>query len=115
LPTMDWGRIDFVAAGASSLMALAGLLLCLAYLSTVILALQQPVWRARLALLAPAGQMALSNYLLQSLICVGIFYGHGLGYFEQLPRAWQPLFVLALFALQVWLSRAWLARFRFGP
>ena len=35
--------------------------------------------------------------------------------FEQLPRAWQPLFVLAVFALQVVYSRWWLARYRFGP
>jgi uncharacterized protein len=115
LPTMDWGRSDFVAVTATTLMAVAGLLLCLAYLATVVLALQQPVWRQRLAILAPAGQMALTNYLLQSLICIGIFYGHGVGFFEQLPRAWQPLFVVALFALQMVLSRWWLARFRFGP
>ncbi|MCK7593420.1 DUF418 domain-containing protein [Pseudomarimonas salicorniae] len=115
VPTMDWGRMDFEATGAAALMAVASLLLCLAYLSSIVLALQQPVWRERLAVLAPAGQMALTNYLMQSLICVGLFYGYGLGYFEQLPRAWQPLFVLALFAAQVALSHWWLARFRFGP
>lgn len=115
MPTVDFGRMDFIAASAQSMMGIAGLLLCLGYLASIVLALQQPVWRARLAWLAPAGRMALSNYLLQSIVCVGIFYGYGLGYFEQLPRAWQPLFVLALFAVQVQLSHWWLARFRFGP
>lgn len=49
------------------------------------------------------------------MVCTWIFYGYGLGYFEQLPRAWQPVFALALFGLQVLLSRWWLSRFRFGP
>ena len=44
-----------------------------------------------------------------------VFYGYGLGYFERLPRAWQPLFALALFMAQVMFSRWWLARYRFGP
>jgi uncharacterized protein len=32
-----------------------------------------------------------------------------------MPRAWQVPFALALFALQVLLSHAWLRHFRFGP
>ncbi|MDZ4047856.1 MAG: DUF418 domain-containing protein, partial [Pseudoxanthomonas sp.] len=48
-------------------------------------------------------------------VCTWIFYGYGLGYFEQLPRAWHPLFALVLFGGQVLLSHAWLSRFRFGP
>jgi uncharacterized protein len=115
VPTADFARLDGPAVTAQALMSLGSLALCLAYMATLVLALQQPAWAARLAWLAPAGQMALSNYLAQSLVCTAIFYGYGLGYFEQLPRAWQPLFVFALFGLQVLASRWWLARFRFGP
>jgi uncharacterized protein len=114
-PTLDFGRMDWASATAQSLMSLAGLLLCLGYMASVVLGLQNRRWHAPLAWLAPAGRMALTHYLLQSVICVGLFYGYGLGYFEQLPRAWQPLFVFALFALQVQFSHWWLARFRFGP
>ena len=71
--------------------------------------------RDRLHWLAPVGRMALTHYIGQSLVCTWIFYGYGLGYFEQLPRAWQPLFAVALFSVQVALSHAWLSRFRFGP
>jgi uncharacterized protein len=115
VPTVDFGRADLTAGLASTGTVLGNLALCLAYLATLMLAMQLPAWRSRLQWLAPAGQMALTNYLLQSIICVGIFYGHGLGYFEQLPRAWQPLFVLLLFGLQVLASHWWLQRFRFGP
>jgi uncharacterized protein len=59
--------------------------------------------------------MALTHYLLQSLVCTLLFYGYGLGMFGQMPRAWQLAFALGLFALQVAISHAWLARLRFGP
>jgi uncharacterized protein len=59
--------------------------------------------------------MALTNYLLQTVVCSWIFSGWGLGYFEQLPRAWQVPFVAVFFTGQVLLSQAWLARFRMGP
>ena len=50
-----------------------------------------------------------------AIVATLVFYGYGLGYFEQLPRAWQPVAVVAFFALQVALSHWWMARFRFGP
>ena len=77
--------------------------------------MQEQAWAARLRWVAPAGRMALTNYLMQSLLCTLVFYGYGLGYFERLPRVWQPLFVLAVFVLQVQASRWWLARYRLGP
>jgi uncharacterized protein len=64
--------------------------------------------------LAAAGRLALSNYLLQSLVCTGVFYGYGLGAFG-LGRGWQVLFALGLFAVQLLLSRWWLASGRWGP
>ena len=59
--------------------------------------------------------MALTNYLLQSLVCTTLFFGYGLGLFERMPRAWQIPFALGLFAVQVVASRWWLRRARFGP
>ena len=77
--------------------------------------MQQSARRARLRWFAPVGRMALTNYMMQSVICTAVFYGYGLGYFEQLPRAWQPLFVVVVFALQVVLGRWWMARYRYDP
>lgn len=114
-PTVIPGEFNARIGSAFLLGTVGSLLLCLAYLAWVLRGLQSKCWAPRLAMLAPAGRMALSNYLMQSLVCTSLFYGYGLGYFEQLPRAWQPLFVLVLFALQLVLSRWWLARFRFGP
>jgi len=115
LPTADFARMDMTVAAANALNATGSLLMTLGYVGLVIGGLQSPVWSSRLALLAPAGRMALTNYLLQSLFCTWLFYHYGLGLFEQLPRFWQVPFVLSVFALQVAFSRWWLRRFRFGP
>ncbi len=65
--------------------------------------------------LQAAGRMALSNYISQSVICTLIFYGHGLGQFEQVSRLGQFGIVVAIWALQLAWSPWWLSRFRFGP
>lgn len=115
VPTLDHASFDLVSVGAQMLQMLGGALMALGYLAWFVRGLQSAALGRFLGLLAPAGRMALTNYLMQSLVCTWIFYGYGLGYFEQLPRAWQPLFVVVLFGLQVALSHWWLARFRFGP
>ena len=114
-PTMSFSEITLGSAAAQCAGQIANLLMSLGYMSLIVLAMQKPAWARRLRWFAPAGRMALTNYLMQSVICTAIFYGYGLGYFEQLPRAWQPLFVVVVFALQVVLSRWWLSRHRYGP
>ena len=113
-PSVDFTRSDLPVTAALGLFTLGGTLMALGYLAWILRGLRSSL-APRLMWLAPAGRMALTNYLLQSLVCTWIFSGWGLGYFEQLPRAWQVPFVFAFFALQVLLSQAWLARFRMGP
>ena len=59
--------------------------------------------------------MALTLYLLQSLLAALLFHGYGLGLWGQVGRAGQVLLALAIFALQVVLAHGWMARYRFGP
>jgi uncharacterized protein len=114
MPTVEFDRLDATSGFATVLMMIAGLLMCLGYVGWILRGLSSPL-AAALRWVAPAGRMALTHYLGQSVLCTLVFYGYGLGWFEQLPRAWQIPFVLAVFALQVLFSRWWLARFRFGP
>jgi len=65
--------------------------------------------------LAAVGRMALTNYLLQTLLATTIFYGHGLGLFGSLSRVELAGVVLAIWALQVPLSVLWLRYFNYGP
>ena len=103
----------FRLALGTTLMSAASLLLCLAYLSALVLA---TLAGGRIAgWLAPVGRMALSNYLLQSLFFSLFFYGYGLGFWGAVPRAWQLLLALAFFLVQVLLSGWWMQRFAHGP
>jgi uncharacterized protein len=69
----------------------------------------------RLRSLVAVGRLALSNYLFQTAICTTVFYGHGLGLFGRLERTGQLAFVIGLGAVQVLVSRLWLAWFEMGP
>jgi uncharacterized protein len=82
----------------------------------LVLAALRRGWLPRLCVrLAAAGRMALSNYILQSLVMTTIFYGYGVGLYAEVSRSGQMLFVVALGILQLWISPLWLGRFRFGP
>jgi uncharacterized protein len=68
-----------------------------------------------MAPLVPVGRMALSNYLIHSVAGVLIFYGVGFGLFGRLSLTAAVVGALAFFVLQMFLSRWWLRRARFGP
>ena len=67
------------------------------------------------ALMRPVGQMAFTNYLMQSLLVGLFFYGVGFGYFGKLQRHEIYYVVAATWALQIIWSHIWLRFFRFGP
>lgn len=99
---------------AMGLMSLGNLPLALGYLAIVVLLATGPL-RNAFGLLAPAGRMALTNYLLQSVVGTLVFYGYGLGMWGEIGRSGQVGIVLVVFVAQVAFSHWWLARFRFGP
>jgi uncharacterized membrane protein YeiB len=86
----------------------------LGYVGLVIVMLHSDTVFSKISALAPAGRMALTNYLAQSLVSTCIFYGYGLGLWG-LPRSLQIVYVLVFFVLQVIVSRWWLKRYRYGP
>ena len=89
--------------------------LALAYAAALGLAMGRMARRSRWTLLAPTGRMALTNYLLQSVGGVGIFYGLGAGLFGRVRPVAVWGIAVAVFAVQVALSRIWMARFAYGP
>jgi uncharacterized protein len=67
------------------------------------------------ALMRPVGQMAFTNYLMQSLLVGLFFYGIGFGMYGKLQRHEIYYVVGATWALQIIWSHIWLRYFRFGP
>jgi uncharacterized protein len=91
------------------------LAMALAYVSGLVLLMHNSSWRPRVIRLAPAGQMALTTYLLQSVIMTFVFYGWGLGLLLRVGPAWCIPLTLAVFGAQIAFAAAWLRRFYFGP
>ncbi|GAB3023928.1 DUF418 domain-containing protein [Bowmanella dokdonensis] len=108
-------QAEFVRVLADGLFFASQYFMTAGYLGLIMRALTWPAWRRLLQVLAPFGRMALTHYLLQSLILSSLFYGYGAGLYGQLGRSWELLLCLLVVAVQVPLSHWWLKHFRFGP
>ncbi|MBP1970239.1 uncharacterized protein J2Z83_002357 [Virgibacillus natechei] len=93
----------------------SGPFLMLFYVSAVVLLLRNGKIQQLFMPFASVGRMALTNYLLQSLIAVGIFYGYGAGLFGQVSSSVAFLIALVIYILQVFVSHFYLKRFKQGP
>jgi len=91
------------------------LFLGLAYISLVALLMKTSIGNKVLKILAPLGRMALTNYILQSLIGITIFYGVGFGLYGSLPLYLILIIAIIILVLQIIFSRMWLKKFSFGP
>ena len=102
-----------------STIGLTGTLLHLDFAAHVPLALAYAAamlrWVPNSPLLAAGGQMALTNYLTQSIVFCLVFYGYGLGQFGRLEVLPTAAAGLAFFIAQLAFSRWWLRHFHFGP
>ena len=85
------------------------------YVATVTLLLRRAFWKRWLSPFAAVGRMALTNYLMQTVVCLFVFYGFGLGLVGRTGPALGLLIALVLYATQIAWSRFWLAHFRMGP
>ncbi|HEX8737168.1 MAG TPA: DUF418 domain-containing protein [Pyrinomonadaceae bacterium] len=89
--------------------------LALGYIALVATLWQKAAWRAPLAFLAPVGRMALTNYLMQTVICIFIFYGFGFGQYGNVGAGAATLIALGIFLFQILFSSLWLKYFQYGP
>ncbi len=89
--------------------------LAFAYAAAIILWFRTKTGYKVLSLLQPVGKMAFSNYILQTLVAIIVFYGVGLAKGGQLgPTAW-TIFAIAIYMCQIFISYVWLSYFNFGP
>jgi uncharacterized protein len=85
------------------------------YAAVLVLAVKHGAVTGVRRALAAVGQMALTNYLLHSIVASALFLGWGFGLAGRLDYAAQLIVVVAIWAVQLALSPVWLARYRFGP
>lgn len=92
---------------------LSSIALCLAYIGTLALLVHRG--NRWVMYLAPAGRMALTNYLMHSVVFTLLFYGYGLGLWGSFGRAAATLAAITLYWLQLRFSAIWLANHAMGP
>lgn len=117
LPTIAPSAAGYI--GSTMLLFLCGPMVALMYLCVI--------WRLAdwgvkggvvglgIGALARVGRMALTNYLLHSVIFTGIFHWWGLGLFGELSRPQRLALVPVVYVVLCVTSWVWLKRFRMGP
>jgi len=104
-----WARIAGMIWLPSSHILAAG------YVSGLALIYLRPGTHPALRPFAAVGRMALTNYLMQSILCTWFFYSFGTGLYGQVGPAQGLIFTAVLYTAQLILSNWWLSRYRFGP
>jgi uncharacterized protein len=89
--------------------------LALAYASGFVMLWTSDRWRRWLAVFAPMGRMALTNYLMQTFIGLLLFTGMGFGWGTHVSAIVFEGIAVTVFAVEVLWSHWWLKHFRFGP
>lgn len=85
------------------------------YIASISLLFQRAWGQRFLSMYAPVGRMAVTNYLSQSVICLFVFTGIGLGKMGAISPQWMVLMPFTVFSLQMILSWLWLKKFAYGP
>jgi uncharacterized protein len=89
--------------------------LSLAYISVICLRWIKKKGNSKLKVLAPMGRMALTNYLMQTIIGITIYYGVGFGFGGNIgPAVFIPIGI-GVYILQVLYSNLWFKYFNYGP
>ncbi len=108
-------KSDFAHIGNTVFYALSVVPLCLAYTSVICLHWIKKKGNSKLKVLAPMGRMALTNYLMQTILCVIIFYGVGFGIGGKIGLAIVYPIAIGIYVLQVIYSNLWFRYFNYGP
>ena len=87
----------------------------LGYLGLILLVIKKEKLESLRFRLACVGRMALTNYLMHSVIALFIFTGAGLGLLGKFSWSQLYLFVLLIWVIQLYISPLWLKYFYFGP
>lgn len=84
------------------------------YISLIALIYRKGLFKKIITPISRMGRMALTNYLMQSIICTTIFYSYGFGLYGKV-NYWQGvIMVIAIYFVQVTYSYYWLKFYRFG-
>ena len=112
---INFNSPDFKTLLSYSMSIWGGVTLGLCYVSGIVLIHIQGKKNIFEKYFVPVGRMALTNYLIQSVICSLLFHSYGLGLYGKI-ETWQAIILTVfIFTIQAIYSRLWLHYFYFGP
>ena len=94
---------------------IASLCMALGYIGLIMLWSKSNTFEGLKNRFAAVGRMAFTNYILSSLICTLIFYGHGLGYFGYVDRLEQWIVIVLVWTIVLVISPLILKKYNQGP
>ncbi|WP_299211803.1 DUF418 domain-containing protein [uncultured Dokdonia sp.] len=94
---------------------LVNLSMTLMYLALFVMLYRKVRSEKWLSKFAPYGRMALTNYVMQSILGTMLLYGWGFGFLGEISNTYTLLIAIALIAIQVWGSKIWMQHFTYGP
>jgi len=112
--TFEWNGIWCMNVG-HSYNYIASLAVALGYIGLMMLWSKTSVLIGLQSRLRAVGRLAFTNYILTSIICTLIFYGHGLGLFATLDRLQQWGVILFVWIILLFLSPIILKKYNKGP
>ena len=107
--------VDMFRVDHQMLYDIRRVLLSIGHASLILLIFRSKIIPWLMKALANVGQMAFSNYLMQSIICTWFFFGYGLKYYGKLHFYELYYVVFSVWLFQLIFSSIWLKYFRFGP
>ncbi len=110
-----YNRFEFTKNVSFSFYQLHRMLRSLGLFAALMLLHKSGVFKWLFALMRPVGQMAFTNYLMQSIICGLIFNSYGLGMYGKLQRIEVYYVVGAVWLFQIIFCHIWFRFYRFGP
>jgi uncharacterized protein len=106
---------DSYTVAPSQLYDIRRVLLCLGHISLLMLIYRSGWLNWLMRSLGSVGQMAFTNYFMQTVFCTFYFFGYGLGNYQKLSFHQIYYVVAAIWLFQLIISPIWLKYFRFGP
>lgn len=92
-----------------------GPLLSIGYIAVIVLICIFPFVTKLLKPIANAGRMALTIYIMQSIICSIIFYNFGFGLYGEVDVKTATFIAIGIYVCQVAFAELWFMKFKQGP
>ncbi|WP_328402422.1 DUF418 domain-containing protein [Nocardia sp. NBC_00403] len=110
--SMDWCPVPSFWGGVQELI---NPLMTFAYIAGIVLLAQSARTARVIGWLAPAGRMAASNYIAQSVVLMAVYTGYGFALVDTIPPAGVIGIALLTYATQLAVSSWWLRTHSYGP